>query len=95
MIRFARSALLLALTVAPAASFGQATQPPAQHRVPSQPATAPTACYLAGQAYSVGATMCLSAGMWQVCQAPDEKHVGGWWAQGAQPLCANPVNIPR
>jgi hypothetical protein len=72
----------------PPAAPPQRTAPPA----PRPPAPAPQAspyCMFEGKEYSIGAVLCVSSHMSQVCTAPDTEHNHSWWSSGPQPLCSS------
>ncbi len=73
------------------------TQPPPQSpgalpQRPRPPAPAPTVspyCMLESKEYSLGAVLCVSSQMSEVCTAPDSEHSHSWWSSGPQPLCSS------
>jgi hypothetical protein len=69
----------------------QRPRPPAAAPGPRPPAPAPAAstyCMFEGKEYSIGAVLCISGHMSQVCSAPDTEHSHSWWSSGPQPLCS-------
>src|SRR4249920_2630732 len=75
----------------PSAAPPQRTpQVPAQKtapRPPTPPATSPY-CTFESKEYSIGAVLCVSSQMSQVCTASDGEHSRPWWSSGPQTLCA-------
>jgi hypothetical protein len=78
------------------------TQPPVPspsgptRPVQRPPAPAPgvaTGCIYANMQYSLGAAMCLSAQLWQLCTTPDSTHSAQWIAV-PQPLCSGAAPAP-
>lgn len=67
-------------------------QPPAplpQRPRPPAPAPSPSPyCLFESKEYSIGAVLCVSSQMSQVCTAPDTEHNHPWWSSGPQPLCS-------
>jgi hypothetical protein len=57
------------------------------------PAAAPY-CMFESKEYSIGAVLCVSSHMSQVCTAPDTEHNHSWWSSGPQPLCSSPRSLP-
>jgi hypothetical protein len=80
------------------------TQPPPaqpQRTAPRPPAPAAAAagspyCLFESKEYSIGAVLCASSQMSQVCTAPDTEHSRSWWSSGPQSLCAGaaPTHAP-
>jgi hypothetical protein len=62
-----------------------APRPPAP---PPAPATS-AYCMFESKEYSIGAVLCVSNHMSQVCTAPDTEHSHSWWSSGPQPLCSS------
>src|SRR6478672_1645234 len=56
-------------------------------RPPPTPAGSPY-CMFEGKEYSIGAVLCVSSQMSQVCTATDTEHSRPWWSSGQQSLCA-------
>jgi len=80
-----------------AAQTQQPSAPPAPpqrtapHPPAPPPATPPPAafyCLFEGKEYSIGAVLCVSSQMSQVCSASDSEHARAWWSSGPQSLCA-------
>jgi len=79
---------------------GAAQQPPAapSERTPPQkttprpsPPSPPSAgspyCMFGGKEYSIGAVLCVSTQMSQVCTTTDAQHSRPWWSSGQQSFC--------
>jgi hypothetical protein len=66
--------------------------PPQKTPRPSPPSAGSPYCMFDGKEYSIGAVLCVSRQMSQVCTATDEQHNRPWWSSGQQLLCgiANP-----
>jgi hypothetical protein len=90
--------ILMLLTTQGAA---QTERPPAlPQRAPPRPpapaaATSPY-CIFESKEYSIGAVLCVSSLMSQVCSASDNEHSRPWWSSGQQQLCAEtaPAHAP-
>jgi hypothetical protein len=61
---------------------------PQKPRPPAPPPAASPFCMFESKEYSIGAVLCLSSQMAQVCTAPDTEHSHSWWSSGPQPLCS-------
>jgi hypothetical protein len=79
--------------------------PPPQKTLPqplprqSGPTSAETwFCLFEDKRFSIGAGVCVSNQLLQVCAAPDKDHSNTWWWAHPEPLCnsgANPGLPPR
>jgi hypothetical protein len=87
--------LILVFLATQAAAQTQPPSAPPQRTAPHPPAP-PSAtppppalyCLFEGKEYSIGAVLCVSSHMSQVCSAPDGEHTRPWWSSGPQSLCA-------
>lgn len=64
-----------------------APAPPQKTPRPSPPSAGSPYCMFDGKEYSIGAVLCVSRQMSQVCTATDERHNRPWWSSGQQLLC--------
>ena len=64
-----------------------AAPPKTAPRTPPTPAGSPY-CMFEGKEFSIGAVLCVSSQMSQVCSATDTEHNRPWWSSGRQALCA-------
>jgi hypothetical protein len=88
---------LLLTTQVAAQTQPQPQRPPGalpQRPAPRPPAPAPAPatsadCMFESKEYSIGAVLCVSSHMSQVCTAPDTEHSHSWWSSGPQPLCSS------
>src|SRR4029079_4282036 len=93
--------LILFTTPTLAQTQPQPQRPPGalpQKTPPRPPATAPATspyCMFESKEYSVGAVLCVSNHMSQVCTASDAEHTRSWWSSGPQPLCSSAAFPPR
>jgi hypothetical protein len=88
--------LILVLLATHGAAQTQPPSAPAQKTAPHPPGPPPAApsppaslyCMFEGKEYSIGAVVCVSSQMSQVCSASDSEHARPWWSSGPQSLCA-------
>jgi len=76
----------------PPGALPQRPAPPAPRPPAPAPAPAPqpsSYCMFEGKEYSIGAVLCVSSQMSQVCTAPNTEHNHSWWSSGPQPLCSS------
>jgi hypothetical protein len=89
--------LMLLTTQALAQTQPQPQKPPGaapQRTAPRPPSPAPAPatsayCMFESKEYSIGAVLCVSSQLSQVCTAPDTEHSHSWWSNGPQPLCSS------
>jgi hypothetical protein len=63
---------------------------PPQKKPPRPPPPTPTGspyCVFDGKEFSIGAVLCVSSEMSQVCTAADDEHSRPWWSSGPQSNC--------
>jgi hypothetical protein len=87
--------LILVFLATPGAAQTQPPSAPPQRTAPHPPAPPPATpppaafyCLFEGKEYSIGAVLCVSSQMSQVCSASDSEHARAWWSSGPQSLCA-------
>jgi hypothetical protein len=83
--------LILVFSATQGAAQTQPPGAPPQRTAPRPPAPAPAVspyCLFEGKEYSIGAVLCVSSQMSQVCTATDTEHSRPWWSSGPQSLCA-------
>src|SRR3974377_656248 len=73
----------------------QRTAPPPSAPSPATPPPAAFYCQFEGKEYSIGAVLCVSSQMSQVCSASDGEHARPWWSSGPQSLCAAASPAPE
>jgi hypothetical protein len=84
------SCLILVFLATQVAAQTQPPSPLPQKTAPHPPTPPPAAfyCQFEGKEYSIGAVLCVSSQMSQVCSASHSEHPRPWWSSGPQSLCA-------
>lgn len=82
--------LILVFLATQGAAQTQAPSAPPPRTAPHPAAPPPPAlyCLFEGKEYSIGAVLCVSSQMSQVCSASDGEHARPRWSSGPQSLCA-------